>query len=43
MSLDVSNTKMSDKNAIELFEEVISTSQITTLNMARNSNIGFKF
>lgn len=43
MSLDVSNTKMSDKNAIELFEVVVRSSQITTLNLARNASIGFKF
>lgn len=41
--LDLSNTRLSDKNGIELFEVIIERSQIASLNLSRNSNLAFKF
>jgi len=41
--LDISNTKLQDKNGIELFEAIVAYSQITSLNLSRNPNLAFKF
>lgn len=41
--LDISNTKLCDKNGIDLFDAIINCSQIASLNLSRNSNLGFKF
>ncbi|CDW78286.1 UNKNOWN [Stylonychia lemnae] len=41
--LDLSNTKLTDKSGIELFESVLNYTQIKILNLSRNQNLGFKF
>ena len=41
--LDLSNTKMTDKSGIDLFETVIQDSNVRSLNLSRNPGLGFKF
>lgn len=41
--LDISNTKLTDKNGIDLFEAILVHSKIKYLNLSRNSGLGYKF
>ena len=43
LSLNLSNTKIQDKNAIELFEVVAVYSCIEDLDLSRNPHLSFKF
>lgn len=42
-TLDLSNTKISEKNSIELLEAVLVKTEIMHLNLSRNMNVSYKF
>lgn len=41
--LDLSNTKLADKNGIDIFESILLYSKVKYLNLSRNSGLGYKF
>lgn len=41
--LNLSNTKLSDRGGIELFEAIIKFSHVEELDLSRNPGLGYKF